>query len=135
MITEQAARVKRLENLVISFQARIKRLEAREKALDARGKSHDSRIEDIERTRFSTRDVRHRFLSAYKRDILKNDDEIDRGYIMSGHQVAPSGDCKSDVELYTGFQARKDADSFEMIYGLSLDTINSICELHSIIMI
>lgn len=80
------------------------------------------------------RELRHRFISTYKRDVLQNADRSDHIHIMFGNKFAQFGDCKRDAELYepSYLHVRTDPDVFEQLYGLSPTDIAAISEFINI---
>lgn len=60
--------------------------------------------------------IRHRFLSCFKRDILRTPSEQDYTHIRKGTAIAHHGNCSRDPDLYE-LGGRTDAYAFEKLYG------------------
>ncbi|KAG0133429.1 hypothetical protein HOY82DRAFT_482822 [Tuber indicum] len=93
---------------------------------------HNATLEDhIKVSRNSDRDqsrLRNRFLSTFKRDVLKCSTAQDRTLISEGNECAHGGDAKVDARLYRGPNGRRDVYAFETLYGLSSETVERIAE-------
>ncbi|KAG0133430.1 hypothetical protein HOY82DRAFT_641116, partial [Tuber indicum] len=93
---------------------------------------HNATLEDhIKVSQNSDRDqsrLRNRFISTFKRDVLKCGTAQDRVLISEGNECAHGGDAKADARLYRGPSGRRDVDAFETLYGLSPETVERITE-------
>ncbi|KAA8893635.1 hypothetical protein FN846DRAFT_923541 [Sphaerosporella brunnea] len=63
--------------------------------------------------------LRHRFISAFKRDKLASATEADKRIIGAGNAWARGGDAVVDALLYTGTGGRTDVKAFQKLYGMS----------------
>ncbi|KAG0133437.1 hypothetical protein HOY82DRAFT_641135 [Tuber indicum] len=91
---------------------------------------HNATLKDhIKVSRNSDRDqsrLRNRFVSTFKRDVLKCSTTQDRTFISEGNECAHGGDAKVDARLYRGLNGRRDVYAFEKLYGLSPETVERI---------
>lgn len=73
--------------------------------------------------------IRSRFISTFRRDILKNPSKEDKELIGKGNIVAHEGNFRADAELYecgrfvagnaTQVLPRNDKDVFKLLYGVT----------------
>jgi len=77
----------------------------------------------------SYKGVRNRFISTYKRDVLKRATDADRLIIASGSASAHGGDAAADALLYTQ-GLRKDYHIYRKLYGIDPGVVGSISERH-----
>ncbi|KAG0133744.1 hypothetical protein HOY82DRAFT_639467 [Tuber indicum] len=106
--------------------ARVRLLEEQNILQKNKMAAHEAQIAELTHYVFILREagpeyksVRNRYLSVFKRDILK---EIlkpwDRTIIEAGNVTAHSGDAVIDALLYDGIEGRPDTYVFEALYGL-----------------
>ncbi|KAG0137735.1 hypothetical protein HOY82DRAFT_477327 [Tuber indicum] len=93
---------------------------------------HNATLEDeIKISRNSDKDksrLRNRFISTFKRDVLKCGTAQDKTLISEGNEYAHGGDAKADARLYSGPSCRKDVYAFETLYGVSPETVENTAE-------
>lgn len=75
-------------------------------------------------------DLRNRFISTYKRDILGTADAHDHKMISRGNALAHSGDAEHDALLYKD-RRRHDRDVYLQLYGIDWETVWRKGECHS----
>ncbi|KAG0137734.1 hypothetical protein HOY82DRAFT_647053 [Tuber indicum] len=78
-------------------------------------------VDKIKFSRNSDKDksqLRNRFISTFKRDVLKCGTAHDRTLISEGDEYAHGGDATADARLYSGSSCRKDVYAFETLYGV-----------------
>ncbi|PGH03060.1 hypothetical protein AJ80_08755 [Polytolypa hystricis UAMH7299] len=107
------------------FEGRLKETEFRLKKIENELRSTERRVSDLEESVSDLKDVRNRFISTYKRDILSNDTETDRVIIRSGNRFVHGGDCKRNAELYEAPARRRDFDIYIKLYGLHPGIVRS----------
>jgi len=71
--------------------------------------------------------VRNRFISSYKRDVLKSDTDCDSRIIASGNLSVHGGDAVADALLYE-HGARSDYHVYKKLYGIDPWVIGEISE-------
>ncbi|KAG0137738.1 hypothetical protein HOY82DRAFT_473006, partial [Tuber indicum] len=72
--------------------------------------------------------LRNRFISTFKRDVLKCGTAQDKTLISEGNEFAHGWDARADARLYSGANCRRDVNAFERLYGLSPETVERIAE-------
>jgi hypothetical protein len=75
----------------------------------------------------SSKTLRHRFLSAFKRDVMKNADATDARLIAEGNELAHYGNASADAGLYIPSGGR-DFGVYEYLYGLDPGIVQRIGE-------
>ncbi|OJD10188.1 hypothetical protein AJ78_08695 [Emergomyces pasteurianus Ep9510] len=122
-----------LEDRFKAVEARLKASESLLKAsqshladVENELKSATCRISDLEESVPELKDVRNRFISTFKRDILLNDTETDRAIIRTGNRSVHGGNCKRDAELYKAPSLRRDFDIYIKLYGLHPEIVRSL---------
>ena len=88
------------------------------------------RITDLTTSFDAYKTLRNRFISTFRRDVLKRETEDDRRIIAAGNSSAHCGDAVVDASLYdmVGPGARKDVFSFTELYGLDPLVVPSLGE-------
>lgn len=77
-------------------------------------------------------DLRHRFLSVFKRDKMNYENPLntltlsDEFWISEGNQTVHGGDCRRDAELYYPTGARQDFNVYTELYGFHPGVVRSI---------
>ena len=74
------------------------------------------------------RQVRSRFISTFKRDILKNADPLDMKIIREVNQTVHGGDAVVDAMLYKSQDKRRDPSAYRKLYGLDPLRVPTISE-------
>lgn len=72
----------------------------KEKDNDRQFEILESEVQQLTDASYGYRDIRHRFLDMYSRDIKKATKTFNSGKIRSGKARAHGGECVSDTELY-----------------------------------
>ncbi|KAK2791953.1 hypothetical protein FQN52_004395 [Onygenales sp. PD_12] len=99
-------------------------------------KSAEHCISDVEGSVADLKDVRNRFISTYKRDVLGIETEADKVMIRRGNRFVHGGDCKRDADLYEAPAQRQDFSVYMKLYGLQPGTVRfSICGCWAMVII
>jgi hypothetical protein len=123
---ERMAESKALEGMLMTLQESHRSLESQFlRSLDEIG-SLKVRIRALESSSVSFKNIRHRFLSVFKKKkygegILTNSDTK---WISAGNDDAHDGNAKYDAVLYTS--ERKDYNVFKTLYGIHPAIANSL---------
>ena len=91
--------------------------------------AHSRLASEVQDLRLSLVDYtlfRNRFLSTYKRKVLKNATPHDHDMINRGSSVAHGGDCRRDAELYGQPGGRRDGDVYRDLYGVSPNIVRAL---------
>ncbi|KAG0133130.1 hypothetical protein HOY82DRAFT_641573 [Tuber indicum] len=147
----QRKRIDSLEGEIASQKKEIallgKKVASQKKEIALLGKKVASQKKEINRLkketywlRISSRGyllVRDRFISKFKRDILKNRSKSDGRIIEKGNVAAHWGDFRVDSMLYTSrglsgwpkkkkWPKRQDVDTFKALYGVGPELVSKI---------
>ncbi|KAL1848769.1 hypothetical protein Plec18170_007780 [Paecilomyces lecythidis] len=118
-------RIQRLIEMVKQLRESSLRLQA----------GYERMIRPIERSKDRASgfdDLRHRFLSMFKRDKMNHENPLntltlpDNFWISEGNQTVHGGDCRKDAELYYPTGARQDFNVYTELYGFHPGVVRSI---------
>lgn len=85
--------------------------------MESRIQSQEDRIQSLSASLRNYKLVRGRFISTYKRDVLKTATDADRDIIPGGNMWAHNGGAIVDAELYDGPGGRQDVSAYRKLYG------------------
>jgi len=120
MATEQLA----WDEQITSIQAKITSLNETNISLDATLSSHEARIRTLISGNEAYRNIRNRFISTFKRDLLHKESDEDEAIITGGNHNAHGGDVEVDATLYNMPEGgRNDSEVFKKLYGLLPETV------------
>ncbi|PUU79212.1 hypothetical protein B9Z19DRAFT_911862, partial [Tuber borchii] len=77
----------------------------------------EEEVGDLASSSVGYKQLRHRFLSTFKRDKLGIITDRDQDYIGGGNVSAHGGDAVVDSQLYKGIGSRDDFATFKRLYG------------------
>ena len=109
MMKRLEGKVNKMEEEIANSKAQITDLQHRVKVLTVASEGY--------------RNIRHRFLDVYRRDILRDLDKQGLKYVGVGNAVAHEGDAITDAELYTSGD-RHDEPVLIDLYGLKATQIS-----------
>lgn len=94
---------------------------AKQEEMDARFRSLKYELDVVkeEHDGLKEEEIRHRFMSCIKRDVLHAPSRQDYYHINNGNGYAHYGNCVRDAHLYGCSGGRTDFSAYEKIYGLS----------------
>ncbi|KAK2752818.1 hypothetical protein FQN55_005950 [Onygenales sp. PD_40] len=119
-----------------TFEDHFKETEFSVADLQNKLKSAEHCISDVEGSVADLKDVRNRFISTYKRDVLGIETEADKVMIRRGNRFVHGGDCKRDADLYEAPAQRRDFKVYMKLYGLQPGNVrSSICGCWAMVII
>ncbi|GKZ22555.1 hypothetical protein AbraIFM66951_006460 [Aspergillus brasiliensis] len=143
VLAGENARIPILESKIDGLQEQIKDLDSRFSKLQ----SEFDQLRDQRDVRFTVgyADIRNRFLSTYRRDVLGAEPDEVREVIKAGNSAAHNGSLKADAMLYRpeGFSdgydrhipPRTDRDTFESLYGVDPSVAEKIVYTSTILLL
>jgi len=130
LATEKLAREEQLatekqsrDQQITSLQSKITSDVETNCSRDATISSHDAWIRTLISGNESYRSIRNRYISTFKRDVLREVSDKDKAIIDSGNQNAHGGDVEVDASLYNIPEERSDHEVFQQLYGLFPKTV------------
>jgi hypothetical protein len=116
-----------LKEANLSLQDQISNLKQESSLMEHNLVTKSDQITALEQCSSLLLDIRHRFLSVYKRDnkilpLTQHDDE----WVMSGNLEAHCGNAKLDATLY--FEDRNDTAVYMSLYGVHPLIVAKICK-------
>lgn len=85
--------------------------------IEARVQELERRVQSSEEAQTSHTEIRNRFLSVFRRDILRNETARDRAIINASEHAARYGHAVADAALYEK-NVRFDGTTYRELYGL-----------------
>jgi hypothetical protein len=104
---------------ILQLKGEILELEGRINALE-------ERVDGLSSSLDGYKNLRGRFISTYKHDVLSTATEVDLRIIGAGNKSAHGGDATLDAQLYEGPGGRRDYKAFKSLYGLMPGTVSQI---------
>jgi len=111
---------------ITSLKGKVGLLESSVKELMDQGNSLRDQVAVLTLASQEYRRVRHRFISTFKRDKLRNAMPFDFAIIEEGNTVAHGGDARVDALLYNCTEGRRDVTVFQMLYGIHPADVRNI---------
>jgi hypothetical protein len=118
-------RFKRIEDMIVKEAANNKKENAKDRI---RIVNLENRVNVLTLASKGYREIRHRFLNVYRRDILGKVGPQGRENIITGNKAAHEGDVITDADLYNPKESntRHDEEVLVALYGLTACQISQL---------
>jgi uncharacterized coiled-coil protein SlyX len=126
-LAAQNTKIAALDTEIAALDTEIAAQDTKIAALQTRTASLEGQVAGLTASVDAYKSVRNRFISTYRRDVLKNDTDADRRIIAAGSASAHGGDAVADALLYK-HGARSDYHIYTKLYGIDPRSLETISE-------